>query len=721
MTGFLRVLEVWPNRIWWLFSGAFALVMVLVFPWIRGHYPEASFMMHLGMALFYAVQVTMVQLDVVDKFGQAPVGPPAIVLFFAILLPFLGSVGLIKLFFFERLRPALFSWKARRLQGHTVVVGAGRTGMLLANAHLIKAAHHKDSSNEWVCIVERLGYNDDYRDVFKSPLGKHLVWLKGGDLSQGILGWSRIGIPKRIYLSAGADDTNLRILDQLLSEHDALPTAQRLHPCEILIHLTDVAQRTVLESLLVNFRKRSPSASGLWVRTFNVEQLAARGAFQRYWPLECVGPTAARIVLIGDAPFATELLDQLVRLGHADPSVKSRVHWIVPIGSLVPETEVALNCGLQAKTHLPSSLAPCIELTIHYTAFSAFAKADFQHVALRLGESSQDGGLSTLAHRVFVCDRTSGSNLWIAQQLQRELACCDNLESQHPTRCQIVISIAKETMAGAPALLSNQSYLLNQYGPNNGTNVLFDILKAGCHAIVQDRIADMTAMVSKRAFDMKYSGNPDTRQSLSDLLKLRLTHPDFEQALGSCLGSAAKQPLSDFLNNYWSRYDDEERWSNRDNVDHLLIKVAFVAAHANASNDPSFEEAIGPVLARVPELSAPILDATLLVNTSLQRWSAQEFDALMDRLAIHLGRYSALPHGLALDRIEHQRWAAFKLAYGWQPGARNDLAKRNNLLVDFDELNEHEKGKDALFVGLIPTLLRVAWFYRPGWQLGRHG
>jgi len=54
---------------------------------------------------------------------------------------------------------------------------------------------------------------------------------------------------------------------------------------------------------------------------------------------------------------------------------------------------------------------------------------------------------------------------------------------------------------------------------------------------------------------------------------------------------------------------------------------------------------------------------------------------------------------------QHERWMQERLAAGWTYGpVREDHAKKNPLLIPFEELPPFEKAKDALIVAISQTL-----------------
>jgi RyR domain-containing protein len=58
-----------------------------------------------------------------------------------------------------------------------------------------------------------------------------------------------------------------------------------------------------------------------------------------------------------------------------------------------------------------------------------------------------------------------------------------------------------------------------------------------------------------------------------------------------------------------------------------------------------------------------------------------------------------------LAELEHDRWTAERLADGWQPGARDVLAKTSPHLVGWSELPEDVKEWDREPMRRIPQLL----------------
>lgn len=59
----------------------------------------------------------------------------------------------------------------------------------------------------------------------------------------------------------------------------------------------------------------------------------------------------------------------------------------------------------------------------------------------------------------------------------------------------------------------------------------------------------------------------------------------------------------------------------------------------------------------------------------------------------------------ASPRQSHENWCRFKREHGWVHGPVKDEAKKEHpLLVDYDDLPEEQKLKDALFIAIVVAL-----------------
>ncbi len=669
-------------------------------------------------SIFYAIQMVAVNIDVTDKAGDYQGEYRFALLVLAVLLPLSAALGLIKAFFYERLRPTLFRWVSCSVRNHVVIVGAGHTGRSLLEHYL------GDTGERVVCVVEQAGYTDYYHDLFRAAKDKELLWIGSDARRNSTLGASSIGHPRRIYLTAGCGQTNLNLLDALFAaRRDDKPDAGRI---EVLVKLTSHVQREVLESAMTDLRARDPEfAERFWVRAFSVEALAARNAFQRYWPLSCSGIKPANLLLVGDSTFGQELVDQIARLAHFDERHKTHLRWVVPSGSTAPALAKARNGGLRELFALPvqkplhDSIHPVVTLDVMHQMPELFSDPLSRRNALLF---DGPGSAEIICPQViFVCADSREMNIWIAQELATELArLATDMQGRYvgAADCKIVAAIdqvedlelAQET--NGASIISRDSMLARGAAGME----TFEILPAAVDAISNDVSADIAAMILKRAFDLAYSDKPEERE-MRDLYAMRLVDPLRDQCVSRYfqMSGSTALGLDDFLRPYWSRCSDEERWANRDNVDHILLKIAYVAERSKVK--PELGDAShGDLLALMQVLRAASFPHGSAGRKSPQRWSASEFDVLMDQLQHMLECYSDRPLGWALQQVEHRRWVAFKLARGWSLGPRNHAGKLNPDLLGFDELGHHEQGKDELFVRMIPAVLRVLWMRFPDWQ-----
>jgi hypothetical protein len=69
-----------------------------------------------------------------------------------------------------------------------------------------------------------------------------------------------------------------------------------------------------------------------------------------------------------------------------------------------------------------------------------------------------------------------------------------------------------------------------------------------------------------------------------------------------------------------------------------------------------------------------------------------------------------------LAEMEHERWMTARLQAGWQPGPRDDAARRHPDILPWAELSEDIREIDRFFVREIPVLLA-----RAGFQIRRTG
>jgi len=708
----LRLVERAPGTIWLGFGVAFAGVFLV---WLLLRSPgDAGLLRHLMSSLFLAMQMVVMEVDV-NEHADGLLGDQFTLTFLmamSVLLPVLASAGLIRAFFYERLRPLLFRWAGSKARDHIVIVGAGKTGKALLE-------HYLGETNEpLVCVVERSGYSAYYQDLFRAVKDKSLLWIGSDATRNHSLSASAIGHPKRLYLVAGSDRNNLDVLDSLFA---ARKTDQSVSRMEVLVRLSNSVEREVLEASLSRMRKRDPDfARRFWVRSFSVEALAARNAFQRYWPADACRTGVASFLLVGDSGFSMEFVDQLARLGHFDVSGKTNLRWLVPPGASAPELAVARNAGLLVPLAGESD----------YEGILPVAGLDVRHAVLeRLADHRVLQDLmdmnSRLPQRILVCTNDRELNVWLAQMFRRALLrkfSSGEISAADLGGCRIAAVVEQVEDTDLATNKKAESLLLRHWRIEDALDSeieTFEILQTAVGAISSDWVADFSAMFVSRIFNLLYSSKgklPELPHDATGVLIKREMQKLFAD------GGDHQAVYSEQLRFHWSQSEDEERWSNRDTVDHALLKIAFVAAQfAKEVGDDSVRvKALSGLIRRIQSLGYPE-GSCQRTDVSLPTWTEAEFDALMLELDSLLTKYSSEASGYALSRIEHCRWFAFKLAMGWRYGARDSAAKLNANMVEFSRLATSIQNIDTLFVVTIPSCLKIMWRCFPEWQSGQKG
>jgi len=129
---------------------------------------------------------------------------------------------------------------------------------------------------------------------------------------------------------------------------------------------------------------------------------------------------------------------------------------------------------------------------------------------------------------------------------------------------------------------------------------------------------------------------------------------DYVSAVESCLSKDEDIPQPKPTLMPWYLLDEEICEDNRSVVEHLSIKLRAVGQLNDISHFSHPEKAI--------------VDYDFLKD-----------DSVVERLA----------------EIEHRRWMATKLLYGWEQGnTRNTLLKEHESLIDYDQLDEETKNFD---------------------------
>lgn len=692
----LRIAEAGPARLWLAFAVALAVCFGL---WWQLLAATTSGLERLLAALTLTVQAVVLNVSP-DGFLE-DAGPGLgrgfhiMLRAMLLVLPILASASIVRALFHDRLRPLLFRWAAAKASDHTLVVGAGRVG-----GALVQSCLH-DPDEAVVGVIEQQGYTEGYSDLFHGPGGDKLLWIGGDARRGGTLASRGCGRPRRVYLAAGGGQNNLAILDSLIAQRESEPPTGE--PMEVLVGLEDPLQQEVLEAALARQRRLAPGfADRFWVRGFHLEALAARHAFQRFWPFEAAASGQVALVLIGDGTFAVELLDQIARLGHFDPEAKTRLRWIVPPDSAPAARLLARNHGLDPAAGgsvLAASIHPVIQLEVIERDISCLSAGDALRQALLMDGQRPQCVLAAAPQRE--------RNEWLAQRVRRELLrMASEEDGQGAQACQVVAVIERGEefdLEDAPGAVSLRQRRLDA-DPQGWEH--FEVLRSAVEALRRDRRADLLAMLAACTFERIYSAANTAVPGTDTLAQARLAAEDFDARVAAFFGEAggARHALRSALYRYWSRCGAEERWANRDTVDHIPLKITAALA---GCDDSELIVRLQTLITRLRE-SAPQPDGP--------RWCAVEFDALMDALQDLLEERINPAGSDALLRIEHRRWAAFKLANGWRLGPRSAAARLNPHLVDFDALDAHEQGKDALFVRLIPVLLRLLWRHTPQWQ-----
>lgn len=733
----LHFVELGPARLWKLFVLA-VLVSTALWLVLLADSGSLAGLNRVLAAFTYSAQMVLLG-GVQEQFPLHPTGYARRVVsalwVLGLVLPALASASLIKALFHEQLRPWLFRWVAHLQSNHVVIVGAGGAGMALLQHYLDgddagdRRSRNVGSGYNTIVMVEGQGYTDRYREMFRWCSHGRLVWIAADARHAHSLGPAVIGQPRRVYITAGNGDVSLEILDALINArggasrdvHVRKPGRASQQVTEVLVRVADSVQRQVLDSLLTRLSVLDPSfVQRCWVRSFSMEALAARSVFLRYWPFEACRAGRADIVLIGSGPLAIELLNQISRLGHFDTHKKTRVRWLVAPGSQQHESARAGNAGLAggaASAGIAESIHPVVELEIQQKDPKCLASVSALREALRM-----EPGVH--AQRVFVCTEDQVVNAWLSELFHREILRLSREADPQIRTCRVVAAIGEAASGKGIAARSDSSLWRHGRVPLAGEWDFFDVQAMAVRALADDGRFDALAILVRQVFlrlhEIRTAGTDEA--VFAELSRATLSHGGVVGTLGACLGLAdgddsnfgADAWIEAHKSKYWSACSDEERWSNRDVVDHMALKIAFVASRC------SDESLVSGLNALVRRLQYPYA-ATDEHGTSLPQWTASDFDALMDGLGLLLQDNTRTGSAGALQRIEHRRWAAFKLARGWQRGtdqSRQDLAQSrlNVFLVDYEELADDAKRMDSPFILIIPSLLRVLWEISPSWQ-----
>lgn len=594
-----------------------------------------------------------------------------------LVLPMISAWGLMRFLFYGQIRPTLSCRIGRRWNGHVVIIGAGHTGLELIQYYLERDDKQK------IMVVECTGYNQHYRTLMQQYGWGRLVWVDADARYSELLA-PAMGVPSRIYVVTGADDDNLDILDALLTHALANPplsnqekthqskksiaTKEQPYPdtTEVLVRLRTFESLQALHTSLQTLKTQGRIPEHYWVHPLSVEALAARRAFSLYWPLQAAKEGRADIVLIGDSPFALQLLDQFARLAHFDPQIKTRLRWLVPPDSPHPSRMMARNSGLVSVANRKDAAAiyPVIKLEVQELDLPRLANHDTIDQVLQLASG-------IYAQRIFISSSNHGQDAWLAQLARRTLLRA-GYDLNLPDAPKIVL--VKERVDDPD--LKNHAQNTSLWGHEPGIGVI-TVLRSAVYAIVDDARVDTLSMLLKQTYEC------------------------------SNVKEVSVIELYNLAQKTWAKESEENRWSNRDPVDHIILKIAWVMHECQ-------RQEYQPLLLRLQWLSEEVeFEQT---HGPLPRWNKLEFDELIETLKEDL-QFLRTKFQEPLEKLEHQRWIAFKLAGGWKYcHQKNNASLQSSYLITYEDLEDNIKKYDRDLVDMIPILLEKMWELSSDWQ-----
>ena len=282
-----------------LVAGFFSLIGLGVTPWD---------------AVFYTLQMIVLNYD-------KPEGTTPSWLYHVsrLGLPALASWALIKAYMTLAGR-SVDQWMARRCSNHILICGSGDQAKMIASSHLKQDIAHRKS-----IVLLTLAHGQ--ADLEK--LQREGVKVVEGDATdEAVLGRLAIDRASVIYIVAGADEVNLRVLE---SVKKAMSPSAMGRQITCLVHVFDdylsrqtlISTRDWLDDLHLN------------VVPFNSWKESARRALVQIGPdLFCSQPAnrdkQPHAMIIGYSWFGQQLVEQFARLGHYTCSQKLKVTLITP-------------------------------------------------------------------------------------------------------------------------------------------------------------------------------------------------------------------------------------------------------------------------------------------------------------------------------------------------------------------------------------------------------
>jgi hypothetical protein len=253
-----------------------------------------------GDSLFTAVYQTL-QLFFLESLDLPVPVPPLIqaarwLAAASTLLAVLKAGGLL----FQEERTSL---RLRRMSGHTILCGPGRTTMRLME--------HLTATGENVVVIDKNPPAELVRDCART----HAHVLGGDATDPCILNLAGIGRAHRVFALCSEDSTNCEIATQVRRVKSESHGSVCTHPLLCHVHLTDVDLRSSLQRVFAK------DGGGVALRFFDLFDMEARRVLREYLHLDGRGlskddPRRAHLIILGFGRMGRTLAVRAAQVSH---------------------------------------------------------------------------------------------------------------------------------------------------------------------------------------------------------------------------------------------------------------------------------------------------------------------------------------------------------------------------------------------------------------------
>jgi voltage-gated potassium channel Kch len=464
----------------------------------------------------------------------------------------------------------------RRFRTHHVICGLGEKGLAIAKDLL---GHGKK-----ILIIEK---NPDLPSLSEiQNLGATIVI--GDACEKHVLEKARVHLAECMICAAGEDDTNLGMA--LVAARILSRTSRKNSPLSILVHVSDIAYRDVLQRNHTLELKTQPQHQ---IRVVNIHHNIARLIFKLY-PLEVDNEENLRfrphLIIPQLDGLALALILQAARICHYPDLQKATIHLV--------------SKNAEAERSRILALYPNFECCSALKAVTLDESTDFEQAAADIVFKCADEEFATILLTAIPDYKALATGLMIRERLRQKFAIDVRPilpSDQSSTDMSMMRDRLQQKIGKFRVLISS--------GENSAVS---DILMENQG---ENSDCDLGRWISLiPGFEQACGHEVLLRESLDEVAKNIYktwyveVRPHQEKLISEGRLSEVKSTFK-----LWSEYTEEQKDANRIPADHLQIKIR---AAGLSSSDPE-------LLAKWKLISAETLE--ILSKMEHARWSAEKW------------------------------------------------------------------------------------------------